>query len=634
MTGTERRLAAILIADVAGFSRLMGADEVGTLSALKADLKQIVEPELAAHGGRLVKSLGDGFLAEFSSAVDAVACAVGIQCAMLWRNRELPEDRRIQFRAGINIGDIIIENGDILGDGVNVAARLEGLAEPGGVCVSAAVHEQVRDKLPFAFADRGDQTLKNIARAVHVHALGAAAVAALGEAAPPQAADRPSRRRPARWPILAAGLAAAVLLVIAVASFWGRFGEQRTPPPRFSIVVLPFTAHGGDPGQDYLADIITEELTTGLSRIPDSFVIARSTAFTYKGRGVDVRQIGRDLDVRYLLEGSVQRSGDRVRVNAQLISTETGAHLWADQFDAGMAEMLEMQDEIVTRLARSLHLQLVGIEAARIARAHPGNLDAEDLAMRCEATLINSKLGSSEAEGGYALCGRALEIDPRNSRALTNLGQRYVNRVLTLQSSDREGDIRQAEDLVSRALAVDPNLAAAHFAKSELLSAQKRTGEALAESERALALDPSFVTGYNALATAYCFLGQPEKALGYAEKALRLSPRDQDLYTFQFVKGWALSMLGRDGEALEWISLAAAAAPEWPLAQAMRASLLALTGQTAEAQAALQRYLALTATTARTIEQWQQQMPSGSPNFVAYGERVVDGLRKAGMAEK
>jgi adenylate cyclase len=635
MARVERRLAAILIADVAGYSRLMGADDVGTLSALRADLKQVVDPQLAAYGGRLVKNLGDGFLVEFASANDAVACAVVMQRAMLSRGRELPEDRRILFRAGINIGDIIIENGDVFGDGVNVAARLEGLAEPGGICVSAAVYEQVRDKLPFAFADHGEQTLKNIARPVHVYALGASAVAALGEVLLPQAAAAPRRRRWARWSAAAAGVVAAILLAVGAGSLLGPLGEREAAPPsRFSIVVLPFASLGGDPGQDYLADILTEELTTGLSRLRGSLVIARTTAFTYKGKAVDVRQLGRELDVRYVLEGSEQRSGNRVRVNVQLISTETGAHLWADQFDADMSEMLEMQDEIVTRLSRTLQLQLVEIETARVARTHPANPGAEDLAMRCQVAITNSKPGSSEAEGGFALCERSLKMDPQNARALTNLSFKYTDRLLTLQSSDREGDTRQAEDLVSRALAVDPNTASAHFAKSELLSTEKKFDEAVAEAERALALDPSFVSAYNGLATAYCFLGEPQKALGYAEKSLRLSPRDPYLYAAQFEKGFALSMLGRDDEALEWISLSTAAAPEWPTPQAIRASLLALTGHKEEAQATLQLYLSLSTTTAKTVQQWRAQMPSASPVFVAYGHRLVDGLKQAGMAEQ
>jgi len=629
-------LAAILVADVAGYSRLMGADEVGTLSALRADLKQVVDPEIAAHGGRLVKSLGDGFLAEFASAVDAVLCAVAIQRAMLGRNREIPEDRRIQFRAGINIGDIIIEDGDIFGDGVNLAARLEGLAEPGGVSISAAVYEQVRDKLPFAFVDRGEQSVKNIVRPVHVYALGAHAVAALGEASAPARALRPAepRRRRWRWPAL---IAAALALVIVAAGFFflRPFGERhRAAAPGLSIVVLPFASLGGDPGKDYLGDIITEELTTGLSRLKGSFVIARSTAFTYKGKAVDVRQLGRELGVRYVLEGSEQHSGNRVRVNAQLISAETGAHLWAEQFDAGMTEMLEMQDEIVTRLARMLQLQLVEIEAARLDRAHPGNLDAEELAMRCEAAQIGAKPGSKEAESGFALCERALALDPRNARALTSLSFKYIDRVLALQSSDRAGDMQHAEDLVSRALALDPNSAPAHFAKSELLLTQKRFDEAVAQSERALVLNPSFVSAYNGLSTAYCFLGQPEKALDYSEKAMRLSPRDPYLYVFQFEKGFALSMLGKDDEALKWMSRSAAAAPDWPLPQAMRASLLALTGHQAEAQDAMQRYLALPATTAKTIVQWREGVPSKSPVFHAYGARLADGLRKAGMPEQ
>jgi adenylate cyclase len=636
MARVERRLAAILIADVAGYSRLIGADDVGTLAVLKADRKQVVDPQLAAYGGRLVKNLGDGFLAEFSSTVDAVACAITIQRAMLGRNRELPEDRRILFRLGIDLGDIIIEDGDVFGDGVNVAARLQTLAEPGGLCVSGAVYEQVRDKLPFAFADRGEQTLKNIARPVRAHALSASAMAALGEVPSPHAPAAAGQRHWLRRPLLAAGLAALVLLAVVAASYLPSLQRHREAAslPGLSIVVLPFTALGGDPGQDYLADIITEELTTGLSRIKGLFVIARSTAFTYKGKAVDVRQIGRDLGVRYVLEGSEQHSGDRVRVNAQLISAETGAHLWADQFDADKTEMLEMQDEIVARLARTLQVQLVEIESARIAHVRPGNLGAEDLAMRCAAIQFSVKPGSAEAERAYELCEQAVKIDPQNARALAMLAFKYIDRVVTLQSRDRESDMRQGEDLVSRALDIDPNLSQAHFAKAQLLLTQHRFDEAIAEAERVLALDPSFVGAYNTLSIGYSFLGQPEKGLAYAEKGMRLSPRDPYIYFFQFEKGFALAMMGRDSEALEWVTLAADAAPEWPLTQAVRASLLALTGHTEEAKATFEHYLSLKATTARTIEQWRSQIASAGPGFAAFTHRLTDGLRRAGMPEQ
>jgi len=341
--------------------------------------------------------------------------------------------------------------------------------------------------------------------------------------------------------------------------------------------------------------------------------------------------------VRYALEGSAQpsASASHVRVNAQLISTETGAHLWADQFDADRSELFRMQDEIVTRLARSLEVRLVEIEAAaRITRAHPGNLDAEELAMRCEVTLQTAKPGSGEAAQAYELRERARMLDPKNMRASVNLAFKFIDRVLAVQSTDREGDIRRAEDLVSRALTLDPNNYAAHLAKCELLMTERRFEEAIAEAERSLVLNPSFVSAYGALSNANSFQGRPEKGVDYADQAMRLSPRDPFLFYFEFDKGFALSMLGRDDEAIEWLQRSAAVAPEWPPPHAMLAASFAVTGREAEAREALQRYLSLPTATARTLREWKHQMPSHNPVFLAYASRLAAGLRQAGMPEE
>jgi adenylate cyclase len=399
------------------------------------------------------------------------------------------------------------------------------------------------------------------------------------------------------------------------------------------MLVLPFANLSGDPSQNYLADVLAGELTTALSRLPGSFVIARSTAFTYKGKPVNVREVGRELGVRYVLEGSAEPYQKRVRVNAQLIDAGTGAHLWADQFDAERTDLLDMQDAIVTRLSRALQLQLLEVDAARVARVHPTNPDAEDLAMRCEAGVLQALPETSERDAGYALCARALQIDPHDSRALADYAFKFNNRLLDLQSSDREADIRQADALVSRALAADPNAYGAHFARAELLLAQRRFEEAAAESERTLALNPSAVNAYGGLSLVNSFLGRPQQALEYADKAIRLSPRDPLLYVFQFEKGMALALLHRDQEALEWLRQAAAGAPQWPLLQVFLAATLSLTGQEAEARAALARYLALGGA-ARTLAQWRAQLPSHNPVFLSYAERFAEGLRKAGMPEQ
>ena len=327
---STRRLAAILAADVAGYSRLMGADEEGTHERLKAYLGQLVEPKIKEHRGRTVKNTGDGLLAEFPSVVDAVRCAVEIQRGMIDREPEVPEERRIRFRIGVNLGDVIVEEHDIFGDGVNVAARLEALAEPGGICISRVVRDQTRDKLPYEFEDGGEQSVKNIARPVRVYALRPEAIAAL-----------PAPSVTAAPPI-----------------------SHRAAAPRLSIVVLPFTNLSNDPEQQYFADGIAEDVTTDLSRLENMFVISRNTAFTYRNKPIDTKQIGRELGVRYVLEGSVRRSGSQVRINAQLINAETDAHLWAERFDDDTGDPFALQDEITSRIAVALNIEVVAAEAA------------------------------------------------------------------------------------------------------------------------------------------------------------------------------------------------------------------------------------------------------------------------------
>ena len=381
-----RRLAAILAADVAGYSRLMGDDEEGTHERLRSHLRDLVDPKIRDHRGRIVKNTGDGFLAEFASVVDAVRCAVEVQRGMVDRNATIPANTRIDFRVGVHQGDVVIEDNDIFGDAVNIAARLEALAEPGGVCVSARVRGDAAGKLDLAFEDMGQQELKNIARPVRVYAWCPEGVAGPPTTSVPIAV--PTRHR--RSILAPIGAALAAVLVIGVVTWWlwpMRSSPTATPAvaattatgqpfvaPRLSIVVLPFANLSNDPEQEYFADAITEDLTTDLSRIADSFVIARSTAFAFKGKSVDVKQIGHDLGVRYVLEGSVRRLGDQVQVNVQLIDAERGAHLWADRFETDRRNLAQAQSEITGRLARTLNLQLVEAAGQRVdqerAEAH------------------------------------------------------------------------------------------------------------------------------------------------------------------------------------------------------------------------------------------------------------------------
>ena len=376
-----RKIAAILVADVVGYSRLAGADEDRTLARLRGLRSDLIDPAIAAHRGRVVKRTGDGSIVEFRSVVDAVRCAIEVQSGLIERNAGVPPERRIESRIGIHLGDVVEEaDGDLMGDGVNIAARLEGVAKPGAICVSEDAYRQVRGRLDLAISDLGLIQLKNIADPIRVYSLevGKPTQAKLPEK-PPEREKRP------QLPLVSAGIAA---LLILVAAAWYLLAANRSvpvasnaPPPlaaaRLSIVVLPFANLSGDPAQDYLADAVTDQLTTAITRLRGSFMIAQTTALAYKGKPVDAKAIGRELNVRYVLEGSVQPTGNQVRVNAQLIDAESGAHLWAEQFDTPRADLLQMQDDIVTRLARSIYLQLPKVEIARLKRTPAANPDAE-----------------------------------------------------------------------------------------------------------------------------------------------------------------------------------------------------------------------------------------------------------------
>jgi adenylate cyclase len=404
--------------------------------------------------------------------------------------------------------------------------------------------------------------------------------------------------------------------------------------PRLSLVVLPFVNLSGDPAQDYLADVITEGLTAYLSRIRDSFVIARTTAFTYKGKAVDVKRIGQELGVRYILEGSAQQFGTRVRVSAQLVDADTSAHLWADRFDAHRADLLQMQDEIVTRLARALEIELAAVEAAHISRTRSANPDADDLALRGEAIFLAYGVYRDEAEAGFALCERALEIDPDNVRALSMLAEKFATRVSSMQSVDREADIRRADELASRAVAIDPNSYHAHQARARVLLAQKRSEETIVAAERSLSLNPGFIPAYRNLCVATIYLGDPRRTIEYADKAMRLSPIDPYLAFFHLFKAMGRFMQHRDDDAIRSLRRAVAYSPEFSSALAWLAAVLALAGRETEAREALKRYFLIGGTKSRTIGQWKLLAYSNNPIYLAFRERYYKGLRKAGMPEE
>src|SRR5882724_4504845 len=510
---STRRLAAFLAADVSGYSRLMGVDEEGTLERLKALRRQLIDPKITEHHGRIVKTTGDGLLVEFASVVDAMRCAAEVQRGMIDREPEATDARQIRFRIGVNLGDVIAEGDDIFGDGVNVAARLEALAEPGGICVSGTVRDHVRDKLPYPFEDRGEQNVKNIARPVRVYALRPEAVADL-----PASSLRPATSM-----------------------------SQPAGAPRLSIVVLPFNNLSSDPEQEYFADGITEDLTTDLSRIAASFVISRNTAFTYKGKSINGKQIGRELGVRYVLEGSVRRSGNRVRVNAQLIDAETDAHLWAEWFDGDAGDLFALGNEITSRIAIDLNLELIAAEAARPTE----NPDALDYILRGRAALSKPQARENYAEA-IGLFQRALALDPQSVEAQSRLARALAGRVMDYTPSSSDSDLKRAEELVSQALAASPRNPFAHFAKGHLLRAQGRHTEAIPEYETALASDHNWVVALAHIARCKTFVGPLEEAIPFLEQAIRLSPRDRDTGMWYFRIGLVHLLQSRIDEAILW----------------------------------------------------------------------------------
>ena len=594
-----RRLAAILAADVAGYSRLMGADEEGTHERLKAHLRELVEPKITEQRGRIVKNTGDGFLAEFPSVVDAVRCAVEVQRGMVDRQPEGPEERRIRFRIGINLGDVIVEEHDIFGDGVNVAARLEALADPGGICVSGTVRDHIGERLPYAFADLGEQSVKNIARPVRVYTWRPEGDADLPAATVPHAASL----------------------------------SQTTVAPRLSIVVLPFANLSNDAEHQYFADGITEDLTTDLSRIAGMFVISRNTAFAYHGKRVDTKQIGRELGVRYVLEGSVRRSSSQVRVNAQLIDAETDAHLWADRFDSDTSDLFTLQNEITTRIANALQLELMLAEAGRCTE----HCDVLDYVFRGRSVYLKPVTADSHAEaiGWYE---RALKVDPRSVEALSSLATSLAGRVLDGMTDTPTADVQRAEELVRSALAVSPHDPRAHFARGQLLRVQGRYEEAILEYEMVIALNRNWVLVIAALGWCKFLTGSIDEALLLHEQAIRVSPRDPGIGNWYDRIGRIHLLQSRTNEAIGWLEKARGANPAHPGIRIDLAAAYALEDQFQLATAELTEARLLSGGDRFSSIAHLKTLPGaggGVPKIRALFEATYfAGLRKAGMPEE
>jgi adenylate cyclase len=599
---STRRLAAILAADVAGYSRLMGADEEGTHERLKAHRRELVDPKISAHSGRIVKNTGDGVLAEFASVVDAVRCAAELQRAMIDREAGTPEDRRIKFRIGINLGDIIVDDDDIFGDGVNVAARLEALSDPGGICISRVVRDQIRDKLHFAFEDLGEQSVKNIARPVRVYALRPEAVA-----------DLPAPSVPAAPPI-----------------------SQPAVAPRMSIVVLPFTNLGNDPEQQYFADGITEDLTTDLSCLPGMLVISRNTAFTYRNKSIDTKQIGLELGVRYVLEGSVRRSGNQIRISAQLIDAESDTHLWAERFNGDTSDLFVLQDEITSRIAVTLNLELVRVEAARPTQ----NPDALDFILRGRAAALKLDSRDTYAER-ISLFERALTLDPQSVEAKSLLANVLVKRLLDFGPSAYDSDLKRADELTTEALAAAPRNADAHFAKGQVLRVQGRLEEATSEYETVLASNPNCVDALASAGRCKIFIGPIDGAIPAQERAIRLSPRDPEIAFWYFRIGQAHLFQSRVDDAILWLEKARRVDPEIPFFHSYLASAYALLGNAEQADAELAEAQRLDGAGNYSSIAREKLRQSLSQNRGARREiralieaTYFAGLRKAGMPEE
>jgi TolB-like protein/class 3 adenylate cyclase len=487
----SRKLAAILVVDVVGYGRLAGADEDRILARLRALRSDLIDPTIAVHHGRIVKHTGDGSIIEFRSVVDAVRCAVEVQNAMVERNAGVAPERRIEFRVGIHLGDVVEEaDGDLMGEGVNIAARLESVAEPGAICLSEDAYRQVKGRLDLPVTDLGPTQLKNIADPIRVYSLDISA---------------PAQAKPALAP-----------------------APEKSPPPRLSLVVLPFGNIGGGPEQEPFVDGVTESLTTDLSRIRGAVVIGRNTAFTYKGKAVDLKQIGRELNVRYVLEGSVQRGGNRMRVNVQLIDAETGNHLWAERFDKPMADLFDMQDEIGARLAGALNAELAAAEARRAEQAPtPDSMDLHFQGLAC----LNKGMTPDNVAQAREFFDRALSVDPDNVDALIGSARADIIEGHFIFVTDPTTAFFAAEAKLTKALSSVPDHPRGHMLSGLVDIFTKRAARGIAECEHSLALDRNLVQAHSAVGLGKIFIGRAEENEAHVAEALRLSPRDTLAYS-------------------------------------------------------------------------------------------------------
>ena len=587
-----RKLAAILVADIVGFSRLAGADEDRILARLRALRSDLIDPVISVHNGRVVKRTGDGVLVEFRSVVDAVRCGIELQNGLVERNAGLPAERRIEFRVGIHLGDVVEEtDGDLMGDGVNIAARLEGIAKPGAIALSEDAYRQVKGRLDLSVSDLGPRELKNIADPVRVYSLEV---------------GRPAEAKPA--PL--------------------ESPSQRSGPPRCSIVVLPFANLGGGPEQEHFADAVTESLTTDLSRMSNTVVVARNTAFTYKDKTVDAKQVGRELNVRYLLEGSIQRGASRMRVNAQLIDAVSGNHLWADRFDKPMADLFDMQDEIVSHLANQLRGELIVAEAQRAA-LEP-NPDSLDYYFRGVATFNKGRL--ENLVKARDLFEKAVELDPTNIDALVGAARVDIVVGAAYTSDDRATRLAAAEALLVKGLSISPRNYWAHLWLGFVQILTNRATRGVGELERALVLNRNLGVAHAWIGLAKIVQGRAEETRAHIDEAFRISPSDGAAFLWKNIEGQARLYLGEDEEAVDVFRQSIDGSRNYPLNYFYLAAALAHRGRHSEAAAEMKAGLGIAPSF--TLARFRAGAESDNSVYLAQRERVIEGMRKAGAPEE
>jgi adenylate cyclase len=614
----ERRLAAILSADVEGYSRLMGDDEVATVRAI-TEYREVIASTVARHGGRVVDAPGDNVLAEFASVVDAVQCAVAVQRELQARNAGLPAPRRMRFRIGINLGDVIVEGGRLYGDGVNIAARLESLAEGGGICLSGTAYDQIEGKLSIPCEFMGEQAVKNIARPVRAYRLRLE----------PGSSSRPPARTAIADRRMVRGVAGAVVLALLVgAGGWAGWRWLRTPesaglplPDRPSVVVLPFANLSRDPAQEYFSDGVTEDLITGLSQVSGLFVIARNSAFTYKGKPVEVREVGRDLGVRYVLEGGVQRAGSRVRITAQLVDATTGYHIWAERYDREVTDIFALQDEVTRQIVRAMAVKLTAAETGRLGRTPTGVLEAYDLVLRgSEERKRTTREGNAEARRLFV---KALDLDPEYAAAHVGLSWAHLQSWQFLWSTDREG-LERARELAERAIALDGTLANAYHVLGQIYLWKKDHERAIELARRAVELAPSDADGYEALAEIQAWSGRPDESIRLIRHAMRLNPRYP--YFYLWALGHAYYLSERRQEALDAFGRIIEQNPNFLPAHAYRAVLLDELGRPESAREAWGRADQLSPEA--SLSTFRERLPYRRPADL---ERILAAARRAGM---